>query len=134
MAWFEGTEIKVRLVYFLCLLLLIMAVVSAISTFLIGIIICIATVLVAICGAVGARFNSHKLLWWFMMGLVVLIGLSIVSIIWELIKSKGFSGWMIKDLILIVFYGTGIFLAFTLRGRSFRYNPVVGQNANFQKL
>ncbi|GAM23982.1 hypothetical protein SAMD00019534_071570, partial [Acytostelium subglobosum LB1] len=134
MALFEGNEIKVRLIYLLCVFLLIMAIVSAFSTFIIGIVICIATILVAICGAVGARFTSVRLLWYFMLGLLALIALSIVSIIWTLIKSKGFSGWMIKDIILIALYGVGIFLAFLLRGRSFRFNPVVGQNPNFQKL
>eukprot|EP01132_Coremiostelium_polycephalum_P008612 gene8612-10602_t len=77
-----------------------MAVVSAFS-FLIGIIICIGTILVAGAGFVGARFKSQRFLW----------------------------------------LGTGIFLAFLLRGRSFLpgssssgVQPSSGSSGGFQKL
>ncbi|KAN0030266.1 hypothetical protein ACTA71_010028 [Dictyostelium dimigraforme] len=134
MAWFEGTEIKIRLLYFLCIFLIIMGIISAFSTFIIGFIICVGSILIAGCGIAGARFNSHRLLFYFMGGLAILIILSFLSIIITAITKPGWSWWMIKDFIIILTYAGGIFLAFLLRGRSFRLNPASAQNANFQKL
>ncbi|EGG21186.1 hypothetical protein DFA_01061 [Cavenderia fasciculata] len=128
----DGADNRVKIIYLLCILLCIMAIVSAVSTFLIGIIICIATFLVAAAGAMGARFNSFRLLWFFMAGLGCLVILSVISIIITFITKSGFSWWMIKDIILIALYGGGIFTAFLMRGRSFRYNP--SAPATFQKL
>ncbi|KAN0033685.1 hypothetical protein ACTFIV_000147 [Dictyostelium citrinum] len=132
--WFEGTEIKIRLLYFLCIFLVIMGIISAFSTFIIGFILCVGSILIAGCGIAGARFNSHKLLFYFMCGLAVLIILSILSIIITAIKTPGWSWWMIKDAVFIFIYAGGVFLAFLLRGRSFRMNTSSAQNANFQKL
>ncbi|KAM9999568.1 hypothetical protein ACTFIZ_008043 [Dictyostelium cf. discoideum] len=131
--WFEGTEIKIRLLYFLCIFIIIMGIISAFSTFIIGFILCVGSILIAGCGIAGARFNSHKLLFYFMCGLGILIILSFLSIIITAI-TDGWSWWMIKDFVFIAAYSSGIFLAFLLRGRSFRMNPSSTQNSNFQKL
>ncbi|KYQ90168.1 hypothetical protein DLAC_08759 [Tieghemostelium lacteum] len=129
---FEGEELKIKIVYFICILVVVMGVVSAFSTFLIGIVICVASLAVAACGAVGAKLKSHRLLWYYMAGLAILVLLSIASIIWKAIKARGFSAWMITDLILIIIYGSGIFVSYLLRDRSFRMNPKPANN--FQKL
>ncbi|EGC35537.1 hypothetical protein DICPUDRAFT_152090 [Dictyostelium purpureum] len=131
MAWFEGAEIKARIIYFICVLLLVLGVLSIFTTPIIGFILLFGNVIIAVCGAAGAKFNSPRLLWYFMAGLAILCVLPIISIIYTVIKD-GFTFWLIVNILTIVVYGAGIFLAFVLRGRSFRLNSA--ETGNFQKL
>ncbi|GAM22013.1 hypothetical protein SAMD00019534_051880 [Acytostelium subglobosum LB1] len=131
---FEGTEPKVKAIYFLCLLLLILAIISVFSIFLIGIVICIGTIIVAVTGFLGAKTKNSTLLWFFIMGLLVMMALSGVSLLWELIKAHKFTLWMIKDFALIACYIVGIIISYLLRGGSFAYHATVTKNEDFQRL
>ncbi|KAF2072745.1 hypothetical protein CYY_005933 [Polysphondylium violaceum] len=134
MGCFEGNEIKVQIIYLICILLCILGIINAFSILIIGIIICIGTIGVAICGAAGARFKMDKLLFYFTLGLLLLMALCVVSIAWQAVKAKGFSWWMLSNFVLMIVYGTGIFVTYLLRGRTLFRSAGTAQNASFQKL
>eukprot|EP01112_Ceratiomyxa_fruticulosa_P018172 TRINITY_DN5770_c0_g1_i2.p1 TRINITY_DN5770_c0_g1~~TRINITY_DN5770_c0_g1_i2.p1 ORF type:complete len:144 (-),score=26.52 TRINITY_DN5770_c0_g1_i2:66-497(-) len=116
-------------IYVISIILCILSVLSFFGTPIIGLIIGIATIVTAACGAFGAWRKSPKFLWMFMLGLGGLALLAIIGIIIAVIKDSGsISLGLIIDILLILVYGTGAALAWHLRGKSLK------PSNSFQKL
>eukprot|EP01111_Echinosteliopsis_oligospora_P010284 TRINITY_DN316_c0_g1_i1.p1 TRINITY_DN316_c0_g1~~TRINITY_DN316_c0_g1_i1.p1 ORF type:complete len:140 (+),score=29.48 TRINITY_DN316_c0_g1_i1:96-515(+) len=109
---------RVIVVYLVCIALVVLGIMSMFHGIIVlGFIIGIGTLVAAGCGAAGARWNSFKLLWIFMAGLVVLTLLAIISIIMNLITSGASVNYsLVVNIICIVIYVCGFISAFLLRG------------------
>eukprot|EP01110_Echinostelium_bisporum_P003096 TRINITY_DN17541_c0_g1_i1.p1 TRINITY_DN17541_c0_g1~~TRINITY_DN17541_c0_g1_i1.p1 ORF type:complete len:143 (+),score=18.21 TRINITY_DN17541_c0_g1_i1:86-514(+) len=114
---------RLFILYGVCLVLLILGILKFFMGLpIIGFLIAFATLGIAGCGAAGGYFNSFKLLWLFMVGLIPLMLLGLIEIIIDLVGKKGhFSRSLLVDIFLLLVYVGGFVVGYLLRGRTFQF-------------